>query len=42
MSDSQDQPWSNNPYAPKIPRYLYVQEKANLAGCLLSAILYGA
>jgi len=41
MSDSQDQPWSNNTNAPKIPRYLYLQEKANFAGYIIGAILYG-
>ena len=41
MSDSQ-QPFSNNPYAPKIPFDLYFEEKANFAGILIGAILYGA
>ena len=41
MSDPQEQPWSNNPDAPKIPYYLYDTEKATLAGSFLSSILYG-
>lgn len=38
---SQEQPWSNNPNAPKISHDLYFREKANLAGFLISSILYG-
>ena len=41
MSNSQEQPWSNNPNAPDIPRVVYVGEKANFAGTLVSSILYG-
>ena len=43
MSDSQErQPWSNNPYAPKIPDVLHLEEKANFAGVLIASMLYGA
>ena len=42
MSDSQQNPWSNNPNAPKIPRALYLEEKATFAGTLIGSILYGA
>ena len=41
MSDSQEQPWSNNPNAPNISRRLYFDEKAYFAGLLISSILYG-
>jgi len=41
MSDSQEQPWSNNPNAPKIPHLVYLAEKNLFAGTLISAILYG-
>ena len=41
MSDSQEQPWSDNPNAPKIPYRIYFDEKANFAGHLLTSILYG-
>ena len=33
--------WSDNPNAPKIPYYLYVDEKATFAGTLIGSILYG-
>lgn len=41
MSDSSEIPWSNNPYAPQIPRSLYFAEKASFAGAALGAIFYG-
>lgn len=40
MSDSL-QPWSNSSYAPQITPYNYHAEKANFAGYVISAILYG-
>jgi len=42
MSDSQEQPWSDNPNAPQIPYGLYLLEKTWFAGTLISSILYGA
>ena len=41
MSGSQQEQWSNNPNAPKISRYLYVEEKSDFAGTLIGSILYG-
>ena len=41
MSDSQEQPWSNNPNAPNVSRRLYIIEKSNFAGILIESILYG-
>lgn len=41
MSDSQQNPWSNNPNAPKIPYDAYFSEKADLTGILIASILYG-
>ena len=42
MSDSQEwPPWSDNPNAPNIPYRVYLDEKANFAGYILSSILYG-
>ena len=41
MSHSWGPSWSNNPYAPQIPLALYIDEKANFAGFLVGAILYG-
>ena len=41
MSDSQVQPWSTNPNAPKIPYHLYTLEKAFFAGVLIASLLYG-
>lgn len=41
MSDSSEEPWSNNPFAPQIPYSLYFAEKANFAGILIGAIFYG-
>ena len=35
------QPWSDNPNAPKIPHYQYVDEKATFAGTVIGSILYG-
>ena len=35
-------PWSDNPYAPKIPYSVYAEEKTDVAGILIAAILYGA
>lgn len=42
MSDSSELPWSNNPYAPKIPYHIYFGEKAVFAGILIGSMLYGA
>lgn len=36
-----DEPWSDRPNAPQIPRSWYLAEKGFLAGDLISAILYG-
>ena len=41
MSDSQERPWSDNPNAPRIPYWLYLQEKSRFAGVFLGSILYG-
>jgi len=41
MSDSQFEPWSSNPNAPKIWYDLYLAEKINFAGILIGSILYG-
>ena len=41
MSDLRFKLWSNNPNAPKIPYGVYLAEKGNLIGYLLSSILYG-
>ena len=41
MSGSQEEVWSDNPNAPKIPYYLYIAEKSRLAGVSLGPILYG-
>ena len=41
MSDSQEQPWSDDPYAPAIPDYIYRFEKTWFAGVLISSVLYG-
>ena len=41
MPDSQEQRWSDNPNAPKIPYPLYAEEKADFAGMLIASILYG-
>jgi len=41
MFDLQEGPWSDNPNAPKIPYNLYVEEKADFAGILISSMLYG-
>ena len=42
MSDTWGPPWSNNPYAPQIPSWLYIAEKTSFAGFLIGAIFYGA
>lgn len=34
-------PWSDNPSAPQVPYVVYLAEKANFAGTLASAVLYG-
>ena len=36
-----EQPWSDNPNAPKIPHHAYTTEKALLAGGFISSIFYG-
>lgn len=41
MSDPSQEPWSNNPYAPKISYQLSVAEKTNFAGFITGAIFYG-
>ena len=41
MSDSDQKPWSDNPYAPKISYNLYLGEKAVFAGTIISSIFYG-
>ena len=41
MAESQFKPWSDNPNAPKIRYDLYLWEKINFAGDLVSSILYG-
>lgn len=41
MSDSQEQPWSDSPNAPKIPSYIYRFEKTWFAGVLVGSILHG-
>lgn len=42
MSGSQESPWTDNPNAPKVPYYLYIEEKAYFAGILVASILYGS
>jgi len=42
MSDTQKNPWSDNPNAPKIPHDVYFADKADFSGLLIAAILYGA
>ena len=42
MANASGTPWSDNPYAPQIDYELYFAEKANFAGFLIGAILYGA
>ena len=43
MSGSQDRRTrSNNPYAPKVPDVLHLEERANFAGVLIASMLYGA
>ena len=41
MSGAQEQPWSDNPNAPKISRELHFLEQASSAGILFGSILYG-
>lgn len=41
MSDSSDQPWSDNPNAPQFAYQLYVAEKEYFAGSVIAAIAYG-
>lgn len=41
MSDSQEQPWSNNANAPNIMYYEYIGEKSNFVGVFIGSILYG-
>ena len=41
MSVSQETPWTNNPYAPKISYHLYFGEKSSFAGALVGSMLYG-
>ena len=41
MPDSLEQPWSDDPNAPKIPYNVYFEEKAYLAGTLIASIFYG-
>ena len=36
-----NQVWSDNPSAPRIPRFEYIEEKATLAGSFIGSILYG-
>ena len=40
-STSGEPSFSNNPYAPDIPYWLYFAEKTNFAGFLIGAIFYG-
>jgi len=42
MSDSQETPWIDNPNAPKVPHWLYIEEKAYFAGIIIASILYGS
>ena len=41
MSDFRARPWSHDPNAPKIMYLLYFAEKADFAGFLIGAVLYG-
>ena len=41
MSDSLEQPWSNNPNAPQILPEVYIQEKQVFVGYVIGGILYG-
>lgn len=34
-------PWSDDPYAPQIPFWLYFAEKTNYAGYIIGSIIYG-
>jgi len=42
MSDPGFRPWSDNPNAPKLSYTVYIREKSDLAGYLLTLVLYGA
>jgi hypothetical protein len=41
MSGPLQKPWSDKPNAPQVPYPVYFEEKANFAGILIGAILYG-
>ena len=41
MANSLLRTWSNNPNAPDIPHPLYILEKSNLAGIVISSTSYG-
>ena len=41
MSDSFQEFWSNDPYAPKISTRIYYDERLNFAGFLIGSIFYG-
>ena len=41
MGDASEKPWSDNPYAPRLPSTLYFGEKETFAGSLIGAIFYG-
>ena len=41
MSDASEKPWSDNPYAPQIPSWLYLVEKASFNGITAGTIFYG-
>ena len=41
MSGFSENPWSDNPTAPQIPYWVYVEEKAAFAGVFFGAISYG-
>ena len=41
MSEFLEKTWSNDPNAPKLPPSFYLGEKANFAGSIIGAILYG-
>jgi hypothetical protein len=41
MSNPWGQPWSDRPYAPQIPYWVYFAEKASFAGAFIGAIFYG-
>ena len=41
MSNPSEMPWSDNPNAPQVPSWLYLQEKKLFAGFLFGIIFYG-